>query len=476
MVLGEIGNRVAVIAGGAVNGSAPAAVNGAPVRPASWLKLDAATYDLADLDKLPPPEPLIDGALDRKTITVLSGKFATYKTFVAIDMAGHLAVGKAWHGHAVPDPVKVLYIAAEGVSSIYRRAMSWQERHGDIPRGAFTVLTRPARLNQDDEMAWLADIVAKIDAGLVVVDTWHRSTPGSEENSNDDAGAAFNALATIRDDTGASFLALHHTGHEGKRARGASSLEDDADAAFVIQLAGDSEDRSPSNPRILRHRKRKDGELLNPMTLALSPVGKSVVLDVVGGVRNIQESEETRVNRLVLHASELGIPASAGHITVRKTILAETGGDIGERIARKVAESRKKFVQDVQSGTGGTAVRPLGGGAVPVPGHQAGEMNRTEAVPAAVPGSTSGNSEGTGAVSRPVPDPVPAESGEIDDHAVPASVPSNSGQIEQGSPSATVTSIDAGKTPCPGCGKPVGATYARKHSGRCRNCAEGTTP
>lgn len=417
--------------------SAPATVASAPVtvpaRSAAWQKLDAALYDLADLDKLPPPEPMIDGLLDRKTIAVLSGKFGTYKTFLALDMAAHLALGKAWHGHPVPNSVKVLYIAAEGVSGIHKRARAWQSEHDTtIPRGVFTVLTRPANLTRDDEVAWLADKVRELGAGLVVVDTWHRSTPGSEENSNDDAGEAFNELATIRDDTGTTMLVLHHTGHAGERARGASSLEDDADTAFVIKLGGDGEDRSAANPRVLHHRKCKDGELVSPKTLSLNKVGNSAVIDVAGGIQPLgQESDGRLIERLCVQATELGLAADAGQIRIRRAIKEATGEEISERAARKVAEKRKKLVVGQESGTGGTPGRPLGGAVRPGTSYQASEDEPSRAVPVAVPALTSENNAESDPPSRSVPVSVPANVDHADDHASRLVVPVSSGHMEQ---------------------------------------------
>ncbi len=68
-------------------------------------------------------------------------------------------------------------------------------------------------------MEKLAELVKRVRPVLVVFDTLHRCAPGLEENSNKEAGEVFGVFQAIRDATGAAVLVLHHTGHEGKRAR-----------------------------------------------------------------------------------------------------------------------------------------------------------------------------------------------------------------------------------------------------------------
>lgn len=221
-----------------------------------------------ELDNLPPVEPLIDGMLNKSSVVWLSGKFGTYKTFLALSWALCVATGRPWSGRKVTSPGHVIYVAAEGHRGLSRRIAGWENGVNDGQRAEqITVTTRGIDPRDSTQMARLRKAVERTDAKMVVFDTLHRCTPGLEENSNAEAGEVFGAFQKLKDETGVAVVVLHHTGHEGTRARGASSMEDDADDAYVIKI--DGEDRSPSNSRVLERRKSKEGEAGEKFSLTL---------------------------------------------------------------------------------------------------------------------------------------------------------------------------------------------------------------
>lgn len=244
-------------------------------RPATSL---LAVYDSSDLDGLADPDPLIYGLLDRGSVALLAGKFGTYKSFLALDWACHVATGRAWAGHEVDEAVPVVYIAAEGQVGIKRRVRGWRNRHlegGELPRGALTVVPQRVVLETDKDgkaTAHLRELVALVTglgAGLVVFDTLSKSRGnGRDENSNSDNSALMALVIELTRATGATVLLVAHTGYSGEHTRGGSSQEDDVDAVFVVRFEDPkSEDRSPENRRVLHHRKSKDGVLSPPLVL-----------------------------------------------------------------------------------------------------------------------------------------------------------------------------------------------------------------
>jgi hypothetical protein len=371
-------------------------------------RLDDAFFELGDLVNLPAPEPLLTGLLDVGTVAVLAGKFATYKTFVALGWAASVATGRSWGSHTVPTPRPVLYVAAEGATGIRKRLAAWQERHGTIPRGSFYVLTRPARMTSDADADWLRDKVRETEAGLVVLDTWHQSTPGAEENSNTDMGAAFSRVASIRSDTGATVLILHHTGHAGERSRGASSLEDDADTAFVIKLGGDPEDRSPNNPRVVEQRKTKDGEALQPFRLTTHPAADSMVVEPdpfasapVRGRRGrpADSGREAAVTTLVDALDAAGVDVNTGYREVHRWagdhgfergVTRVTEGIVREAVKRRRDRSSETGQSNAEdpAAVGAVARYPSrGGGTAPQSPDQCGG-NAVESPPQLSPAQT----------------------------------------------------------------------------------------
>lgn len=235
-------------------------------------------HDSNDLDTIKPPTPLITGLLDVDTVAVLAGKFGSYKTFVALAWAAGLATGTGWGPFTVPEPQRVLYVAAEGASGVRARLGAWTERHRPIPRGALQVIPHAVRLDRDVD----ALIEAAAGCGLIVLDTLHKMAPGAEEQSSKEMGMVLAIIDRLRRETGATILLIHHTGHAGERSRGSSAIEDDIDASWVITL--DSEDRRTA-VRTLAHRKVKDGELQESRKLEFQPLAGSGVV-VAGAVEN----------------------------------------------------------------------------------------------------------------------------------------------------------------------------------------------
>ncbi len=236
-----------------------------PPDPVPTGRLRKALLRRSEIHALPDPEPLIEGVLYKNSVTVLAGKFGTYKSFVAVSWAASLATGVDWFGHKVPRPVSVIYAAAEGAYGIKRRLDAWEKAHRSIP-DTLHLIAVSARLNRPADMVELREIIEETKAEVLIFDTLHASTPGVDEN---DSGQMGLVLETLRSLPVTSILP-HHTGHAGERSRGSSSIEDDADDTFVIKIEGES--REPDNPRTLVHRKTKDAATGAPVTLRLKLV------------------------------------------------------------------------------------------------------------------------------------------------------------------------------------------------------------
>jgi hypothetical protein len=250
-------------------------------------RLRSLLYVRSALDAIPPPRPLISGVLDAATIAFLSGKFGTYKSFVALSWACSLATGRPWFGREVPEAVPVLYVAAEGLSGVSRRIRAWEGAHHEgarVPDSMLQVIGGAVRITEADDLAALDAVIAEAGTKLIVLDTLHRCAPGLEENSSTDMGRVIEAVSMLRERNGVTVLACHHTGHGGQRARGSSSIEDDADTSWVIRLENaDDDDRGPDNQRTMIHRKAKDGELTADIALSLTKAGEGAYVERAEG-------------------------------------------------------------------------------------------------------------------------------------------------------------------------------------------------
>ena len=236
-------------------------------------RLAGAILTTADIKALPPPTWLVDRYLVRDSLALLYGPSGTYKTFLGIDLALHVATGSWWNKHAIGDPGRVLYVIAEGVAGVGARIDAWQAHHRiyDLDRHAPVAwLPRAVNLSDRVEAAAFAELAARLEPELIVVDTLARCTVGAEENSARDMGMVVEGLDLLRRRTTACVLTIHHTGKEAASgARGSSALR----AAMDTEL-----EMATGDPLVLKVTKQKDAGEPAPLHLAPLPAAESLVL------------------------------------------------------------------------------------------------------------------------------------------------------------------------------------------------------
>lgn len=215
--------------------------------------------DANDLDDLPDPRMLLGEFIPEAAVGVLAGKFGSYKSFVTVSWACSLASARNWLDKAefaVPEAVKVLYVAAEGASGMKLRKRAWTKRFGDIPRGNLAFYPRAVNLTDSAAVEDLEQAIAAREFKVVVIDTLHRSAPGAEENSSTELGLVFEAACRLRDEHGITVLFVDHTGHGGERPRGTSIKVDDSDFVIIADRPGEA--ATSDIQRTLKMYKRKD--------------------------------------------------------------------------------------------------------------------------------------------------------------------------------------------------------------------------
>ncbi|MBX9265093.1 helicase RepA family protein, partial [Klebsiella pneumoniae] len=75
---------------------------------------------------------------------------------------------------------------------------------------------------------------------LIVIDTLARCFGGNDENDAKDMGAFIEGCDTIKRETGATVLVVHHSGKDDtKGARGSSAFRAALDAEFNVRREGD---------------------------------------------------------------------------------------------------------------------------------------------------------------------------------------------------------------------------------------------
>lgn len=236
-----------------------------------------------ELAALPKPTWLIDGVLPSSGFAILVGERSSFKSFIALDWAFHVALGYEWHSRRVR-PGYAVYVYAEGRTGIAPRVESWRLANGNYrhPVEGVVFLPQSVAVNQpQDTMDLLSAIEAKLskadgtrDVALVVIDTLNRNFIGNE-NSTEDMSAFIRGCDRIREATGAAVLVVHHKGHgDADRGRGSSAL--DAAADTVIMATRD-DDRVT-----LSCKKQKDAAEFADLALEAVQVGPSLALNPSG--------------------------------------------------------------------------------------------------------------------------------------------------------------------------------------------------
>jgi KaiC/GvpD/RAD55 family RecA-like ATPase len=199
---------------------------------------------------------LVDGLLAATGMTVLYGESGCGKTFVAVDLACHVAAGLPWRGMAVEQGV-VVYVAAESPESVKRRLWAWKRHHRVEQLPVLVVQSAVDLLNGDTDT--LAGLLEGLRAehgriALVVVDTLARAMTGNE-NAPDDMGRFVAACGRLREAGGTHAMVVHHCGKDAARgARGHSSLR----AATDVELEVASGEGGGS-VRVTKHRDEAGG-------------------------------------------------------------------------------------------------------------------------------------------------------------------------------------------------------------------------
>ena len=224
-------------------------------------EIKSRLVSLTSIDAVLTSNKLVKGWLDRNCLSMLYGPSNSGKTFVALDIAMHIAADKSWRGLRV-NGGPVLYIAAEGGVGIRNRLAAIKREYPEMASAPFTLLPVGVDLHGPDDALAICEIMPDEAPALVVVDTLARSMGAGDENTAKGAAMFIRNCALIREATGAHVMIIHHTGKDEDRgARGSSAL----------RAAVDNEIQVTSEWKILSH-KQRDQEPPEPLHFQLRSV------------------------------------------------------------------------------------------------------------------------------------------------------------------------------------------------------------
>lgn len=239
-----------------------------PEKRVKWLSL-------AELRRQPPKQWLIDGIFGAGDLGMVYGAPGTGKTFVVIDLAISAALGaKFANRFDVERRLNVAYCAGEGLGGISQRFESACEYHGisddDLPNFYFWG-EAPQLSSKVGAGVSLAELAAEWDGApldLLIVDTLHSATIGTDENSAQDMGRVLEGIKAAQKILGCTVLLVHHTNKAGTGERGSSALRGAMD--FMLEV------RQNGSGSIMSCEKLKDGATWSQQPFSLVEKAESV--------------------------------------------------------------------------------------------------------------------------------------------------------------------------------------------------------
>ncbi|HDH3855088.1 AAA family ATPase [Salmonella enterica] len=218
-----------------------------------------------DFDELPPeePEPLksrphtggygkpgkfvIEGMVPHG-VTMLYGASSSFKSYGVISMLCRVATKThRWGGRNIKGGA-VLYVAAEGGSSVMPRVGAWADKYNDgKPLDLFYTLPLAVDLSVPANVTKMVKEIKRIalhtgePVRVVAVDTLSQSMMQGEENSASDVAKFMAGATRVFTETGAAVIIVHHSGKDSSKGmRGSSAAFANADAVIRVERIGDA--------------------------------------------------------------------------------------------------------------------------------------------------------------------------------------------------------------------------------------------
>lgn len=205
------------------------------------------------------------GVLPDRGLGQLFGDANVGKSFLAIDLCCHIALGLEWRGHRVKKK-GVVYVAAEGLAGLQKRFFAWCQETGEVP-DCFWIREWSVGLTIPGNARRLSEDIGRLPSpvGMVVLDTFAGNFGAGSENAAEDMAMAMAGMKDLGADR--LILGLHHTGHIDKtRGRGHSSLFAALDVELMLARQG------ADGPLMLSHTKVRDFDRMAPLAFRIEKV------------------------------------------------------------------------------------------------------------------------------------------------------------------------------------------------------------
>jgi len=317
-----------------------------PPRSVDW---DAEALDDAGMGEIEDATPLVADYLDMDTLARVNGPSGHGKSFVMVELAACIGNGLPWHGRATTRG-KVIYVLAEGVRGMKRRAAAWRQ-HKERESTGIIWVPRAVQIGGPEWGSFVA-WSARQEPVMIIFDTQARMTVGRRENDADDMGEVVNALDALRLATRACVTLVHHRGLVGDHGRGSTSVKGAMDTEIDVSKNGMN--------ITVKAKKRKDGAEPPPLLLTMNAVYGSVVLagdmdgQSAGGmelhtpIREVSAGDRARlaVIESLRHTEHMGDTKAAVLERARGTLAGQLGSASTSAVKKSIQRAWDRLAGD----------------------------------------------------------------------------------------------------------------------------------
>jgi hypothetical protein len=282
------------------------------------------------------PRYLVKNLLPETGVGLLSGQSGTYKSFVAIKLAGAIATGQPFAGYAIKRQGAVLIFASEGAGELPIRLDALSEaEHGGRVLPIFYCGAGVRLLDRTSVAGVIATAKAvaedaqrdyRLPLTTIIFDTVIAAAQFAKSGDENDAAVGQKLMTTLGEISrviGTFVLGVDHFGKTVETGtRGTSAKEAAADVVLAV-LANKSISGEVTNPRLcVRKRRSGPAGVEYPFSIKRVPLG--------------QDDEGEDIASLVIEFAEATAPAKDGDDKWRRsllrrilmTLLADAGTDI----------------------------------------------------------------------------------------------------------------------------------------------------
>ncbi len=171
--------------------------------------------------KCPPLRWRVKGLIPARGIGQIYGASTAGKSFLSLDLAVHVARGRAWYGHKV-NASSVAIFSLEGQEGVRNRIAAYIEYHGEELPPNISISTAPTTFYKPEDLEAIATSLP--DGCLCIVDTQACASVGLDENRTDDMTLLIEGCKQLAARKDCFVLLVHHAGKDLTRgARGSST-------------------------------------------------------------------------------------------------------------------------------------------------------------------------------------------------------------------------------------------------------------